>query len=283
MIDKGQMLSRHDFSKVNWGILAAAALLLTIGGTLLLLPLLSNMEESGVLTLLQTGAATILLGCILLALRHFLRPAFSYRLYEHGVRVVSSYNHKERFIPFEKITDIYRFRGIPLLGGLCGGLCEAMAFRTAADQPWCTVFSNVSHAWTLRDTIINQQIQLRGTMALNALYQGEVIDFRYQNCKARWLNLLLRGDLQRLQGQTLHLSAKTLSTPQGNIAIEQIHSQVTDAEQGKIHLLNDQGQTLVTLCYFSLLSADLFIALLEHMIANRIPAYRNPAVTQQAC
>ena len=35
MIDKGQMLSRHDFSKVNWGILAAAALLFSAGAALL--------------------------------------------------------------------------------------------------------------------------------------------------------------------------------------------------------------------------------------------------------
>ena len=94
MIDKGQMLSRHDFSKVNWGILTAAALLLTIGAALLLLPLLSNMDENAILTLLQTGAATIVLGCILLALRHYLRPAVTYRLYEHGVRVINQHSHK---------------------------------------------------------------------------------------------------------------------------------------------------------------------------------------------
>lgn len=62
MIDKGQMLSRHDFSKVNWGILAAAALLFSVGAALLVLPLLSSIDESEVITLLQAGAGTVLLG-----------------------------------------------------------------------------------------------------------------------------------------------------------------------------------------------------------------------------
>ncbi|SVK46295.1 Uncharacterised protein [Acinetobacter baumannii] len=44
MIDKGQMLSRHDFSKVNWGILAAAALLFSVGAALLVLPRVSGLE-----------------------------------------------------------------------------------------------------------------------------------------------------------------------------------------------------------------------------------------------
>lgn len=155
MIDKGQMLSRHDFSKVNWGILAAAALLFSVGAALLVLPLLSSIDESEVITLLQAGAGTILLGCTLLALRHYLRPTLTYRLYEHGVRVFDGHHHKERFIPFEKIGDIYRFRG----GQAFGGLFDVTAFRAGADQPWCTVFSNVAHSWRLADVIVDQQLQ----------------------------------------------------------------------------------------------------------------------------
>ncbi|CAI1843375.1 MULTISPECIES: hypothetical protein [Serratia] len=277
MIDKGQMLSRHDFSKVNWGILAAAALLLTLGAALLLLPLLSNMDENEVLTLLQTGAATILLGCILLALRHYLRPALTYRLYEQGVRVINPHSHKERFIPFEKIGDIYRFRG----GRLFGGVLDVMAFRASADQPWCPVFSNVSHSLRLADTIIAQQIQQRGPQALNALYQGEVLSFRYLSCGARWLTQLLPGHRKGQSPQTLSLSSTALITAQGPIPIEQIRELENNPQRGTIRLLDNQGNALFTIGYFSLLSADLFIALLEHMIYARITAYHNPAMTRQ--
>lgn len=278
MIDKGHLLSRHDFSKVNWGILAVAAVLLSIGGTLLLLSLLSGLEESSVLALLQIGAATISLGGIMLATRHFLRPTFTYRLYEHGVRVSHNRNHKERFIAFEKIADIYRFRSLPILGSLGG----VVAFRSEADQRWCTVFSNIAQAKMLRDTLINQHIRLRGAQALNAMYRGNSVDFRYLNGKMQWVSLLLRGNLYWARNQTLRLSAKSLCTPLREIAIAQIHSLENDSQKGRILLLDNQGQVLATLCYFSLLSADLFIALLEHMIASRIPAYHNPAMTRQS-
>ncbi|MFI8416649.1 hypothetical protein ACQKDS_09355 [Serratia sp. NPDC078593] len=276
MIDKGQLLSRHDFSKINWGILAVAAALLSIGGTLLLLSLLSGMEESRVLALLQIGAATISLGGIMLVTRHFLRPTLTYRLYEHGVRVSHNRNHKERFIAFEKIADIYRFRYLPILGSF-GGI---VAFRSEADQRWFTVFSNIAQAKMLRDTLLNQHIRLRGAQALNAMYQGNAVDFRYLNGKMQWVSLLLRGNLHQARSQTLRLSAKSLCTPQREIAIAQIHSLENDSQKGRILLLDNQGQVLATLCYFSLLSADLFIALLEHMIASRIPAYHNPAMTK---
>ncbi|WP_431225346.1 hypothetical protein ACQ86O_11715 [Serratia sp. L9] len=277
MIDKGQMLSRHDFSKVNWGILAVVALLFTLGAALLLLPLLSNMDESGVLTLLQTGTATILLGCILLALRHYLRPTLTYRLYEHGVRVLNHHDHKERFIAFEKIADIYHFRGCRIF---CG-MADNMAFRTAAEQPWHTIYSNISHSWQLIETIIHQQIQLRGPPALNSLYQGEVLSFSYLNSGPYWLGQWLLGKLQRLHTQTLRLSATTLSTSQVQVPIEQIHRLENNTQRGTIRLLDLQGKELFSIGYFSLFSADLFIALMEHMIYNRIPAYSNLAMTRQ--
>lgn len=277
MIDKGQMLSRHDFSKVNWGMLAAAVLLFTLGALLLLLPLLSNMDESGVLTFLQAGTATILLGCILLALRHCLRPTLTYRLYEHGVRVFNHRSHTERFITFEKIADIYHFQGCKMLGRLA----DSMAFRTAAEQPWCTIYSNVSHSWQLIETIIHQQILLRGPLALNALYQGKVLTFDYLNTKTDWLRQWRQGPLQGLQPQTLRLSATTLFTPQAQVPVEQIHRLESNTQRGIIRLLDVQGNELFSIGYFSLFSADLFIALMEHMIDNRIPAYRNPAMTRQ--
>lgn len=275
MIDKGQMLSRHDFSKVNWGILAAAALLFSVGAALLVLPLLSSIDENEIITLLQAGTGTILLGCTLLALRHYLRPTLTYRLYEHGVRVFDDHSHKERFIPFEKISDIYRFRG----GKVFGGLFDVTAFRTGADHSWYTVFSNVAHSWRLADVIVDQQLQQRGPLALNALYQGEVVPFHTVGGGARWLWRLLLGKRQDSPAETLRLSATLLTTQSGSVPIEQIRTLENHPQRG-IRLLDGQGNVLFAIRCDSLLSADLFIALLEHMIHNRIPAYQNPAMTR---
>ncbi|MBC3211341.1 hypothetical protein KGP17_20260 [Serratia sp. JSRIV001] len=271
MIDKGQMLSRHDFSKVNWGILAAVTLLFTLGAALLLMPLLSNMEDPHVLALLQAGAATILLGTTLLALRHYLRPMLTYRLYEHGVRVLDHHSHKERFIAFEKIADIYHSRGSRLLGGLN----DNMAFRTSEAGFWYSIKSNISHSRQLIETLIQQQIQQRGPLALNSLYQGEILTFGYLISGRGWL-----GSWQEKPTQTLRLSATTLSIAQAQVQIEKIHRLESNLQRGTLRLLDLQGNELFSLGYDSLFSADLFIALMEHMINNRIPAYNNPAMTR---
>ena len=60
--------------------------------------------------------------------------------------------------------------------------------------------------------------------------------------------------------------------------LEQIRAVENHPQRG-IRLL-DGGNVLFAINYDSLLSADLFIALLEHMIHNRIPAYHNPAMTR---
>lgn len=271
MIDKGQMLSRHDFSKVNWGILAAVALMFTLGAALLLMPLLSNMEDPHVLVLLQAGVAAILLGTLLLALRYYLRPMLTYSLYEHGVRVLDHRSHKERFIAFEKIADIYHSRGSRLLGGLN----DTMAFRTSEATLWYSIKSNISHSRQLIETLIQQQIQQRGPLALNALYQGEKLTFGYLHGSRGWF-----GSWQEKPTQTLRLSATTLSTAREQVQIEKVHRLENNTQHGTIRLLDLQGNELFSLGYYSLFSADLFIALMEHMINNRIIAYNNPAMTR---
>ena len=65
----------------------------------------------------------------------------------------------------------------------------------------------------------------------------------------------------------------------GNVPIEQIRTLENHPQRG-IRLLDGQGNLLFAINYDSLLSADLFIALLEHMIHNRITAYHNPAMTR---
>ena len=230
-----------------------------------MLPLLSSIDESEVITLLQAGAGTVLLGCTLLALRHYLRPALTYRLYEHGVRVFDGHHHKERFIPFEKIGDIYRFRG----GKAFGGLFDVTAFRAGADQPRCTVFSNVAHSWRLADVIVDQQLQQRGPLALNALYQGEVVPFHTVEGDARWLWQLLLGKRQGTPTETLRLSATLLATERKRAARADPCGGKPSAARHPF--ARRRGNVLFAINYDSLLSADLFIALLEHMITTASP------------
>lgn len=268
MIEKGQMLSQHDFSNINGWILTAAALLFVPGTLLLLIPLLGNLAENEALTLLQTGTTAILLGSMLLILRHFLHPTLTYRLYEHGVQVINQRTQQERFITFEKIADIYHFRGCRILGGLF----DRMAFRTATTQPWFTIYRNISHSRQLSAAIIHQQVQLRGPLALTRLYRGEMLAFTYITGR--------NGIYGKLPGRndTLQLSVNTLRTAQVQLPIELIHRLEKGGQHDTLRLFDLQGNELLSINYFSLCSADLFIALVEHMIENRIPAYSNPEI-----
>ncbi|MGN1788435.1 hypothetical protein ACKE2A_17985, partial [Yersinia enterocolitica] len=73
----------------------------------------------------------------------------------------------------------------------------------------------------------------------------------------------------------LSLSAHSLVTIKSTINIEDIQRIETlrEAHHDKIRLFDAKGNVLFSIDYSSLISADLFIALLEHMIQNRIPAY----------
>ncbi|MEW7000527.1 hypothetical protein M5585_09420 [Serratia ureilytica] len=232
MIDKGQMLSRHDFSKVNWGILAAAALLFSVGAALLVLPLLSSIDESEVITLLQAGAGTVLLGCTLLALRHYLRPTLTYRLYEHGVRVFDGHHHKERFIPFEKIGDIYRFRGGQALAGCLTSRRSAPArISPVYGFQQCRPFV-AAGGRDRRPTAA----AARAAGAECAL-SGETVSFHTVEGDARWLWQLLLGKRQGTPTETLRLSATLLTTERGNVPLEQIRAVENHPQRG-IRLLD---------------------------------------------
>lgn len=88
-----------------------------------------------------------------------------------------------------------------------------------------------------------------------------------------WLN-------NELVTQTLWLSATTLSTLQGQIPLEQIHTLEINPQRSIIRLLDIRSNELFSMDYFLLFSADLFITLMEHMIYHRIPGYSSPATTR---
>lgn len=110
-----------------------------------------------------------------------------------------------------------------------------------------------------------------------------MLTFCYLNNRTYWLGQWLCGKLQGLETQTLRLSATTLTTQLARVPFEQIHrlELENNTQRGIIRLLDLQGKELFSIGYFSLFSADLFIALMEHMIYNRIPAYSNPVMTRQ--
>jgi len=111
MINEGRLLSQHGFAKANsWITLVLSILLLVAGAVQLALLLTVDHSTNSLYSVFFTALLSIALGVVLIFLRRLIRPQQIYQLHENGILVISQEDKKNRFIPFERIMDIYRFR-----------------------------------------------------------------------------------------------------------------------------------------------------------------------------
>lgn len=276
MIDEGKILSRHELrnknSKLNIAVilfilvLSFLAIILSITTSIFLTP--------SILSILCVTIAGISLSTLLYS-RLYYSPMFTYFLYEKGVRVFNHHNGNVYFISFNKIEYIYKYH----TGINPNGHINAMAFRTSKNQPWNIIVNNIANAYPLINTIIHQQVMHVGLISLDTLSRGKTIIFDIVKNNDNCLKFLTFDfiKMKKIQMDTspLSLSAQSLITTKGTINVEDILRIETlrEARHDKIRLFDAKGNVLFSVDYSSLISADLFIALLEHMIQNRIPAY----------
>ncbi|EIC84403.1 DUF6585 family protein [Serratia sp. M24T3] len=270
MINEGRLLSRHGFAKANSWITLVLATLLMIAGAVQLVFLLT-LGKSGYFeqhAILMSTIFSISLGTILIILRQFIKPRQIFQLYENGVLVISKPDNKNKFIPFERISDIYRYR----TGKYTRKILNTMAFRESSEKPWYKISPNIAHADRLIEVIKNEQLLLRGPQALVTLAHDGEVGFSYINESKSRFRHFLRGNFLLMSEKKLRLSARTLDSDDGHhIPIEEVHFISGGSNSQTIKLLDMHGRSLFSVPYTSLFSADLFIALIEHMIQNRIP------------
>lgn len=276
MIDEGKILSRHELKNKS-SKLTISIIVFLLGLSLVTISLsltTSIFSTPSILSILCVAIAGILLS-LLLYLRQYDNPIFTYFLYEKGVRVFNHQSGNVYFISFNKIEYIYKFH----VGAKPNEKINAIAFRTSKLQPWNIVTNNIKNAYPLINTIIRQQVMNVGLTSLNQLSQGKTIVFDIVRKNDTWIESLIFNFIQmrKIQIDTipLSLSAHSLVTTKSTINIEDIQRIETlrEAHHDKIQLFDAEGNILFSIGYSSLISADLFIALLEHMIQNRIPAY----------
>ncbi|CNJ29225.1 hypothetical protein [Yersinia aldovae] len=280
MIDEGKILSRHEVRKEN-SMLTIFSIIFILAFSLVIIILAVTtplFSTPSVLSILCVAIAAITLSS-LLYLRLHSNPMFTYFLYEKGVRVFNHHNGKVYFIPFNKIRYIHKYH----LGINSDGKINAMAFRTSKAQPWNIIINNIKNAYPLMNTLIHQQVINVGVISLDSLSKGEPILFEVIKRNDNWLvKLMLHSVINIIKDSTLaietspiSLSAHCLATSEGIINMEDILYIETQREtyHDKIQLFDAKGKILFTIDYSALVSADLFIALVEHMIQNRIPAY----------
>ncbi|CAM3533385.1 hypothetical protein BS639_19505 [Rouxiella silvae] len=270
MINEGRLLSRHGFARINSWVTMVLATLLMVAGAVQLVILLTFGKSGyfGQHTILISTIFSISLGILLIILRQFIKPRQIFQLYENGVLVISKPDNKNKFIPFETINDIYRYR----TGKYTRKILNTMAFRESSDKPWYKISPNIAHADRLIEVIKNEQLLIRGPQALNTLAQGGAVGFSYLTESKSKIRRFLRGNFLMMNEKKLQLSARTLDSDDGqHIAIGEVHFISGGSNSQTIKLLDMHGRSLFSVAYTSLFSADLFIALIEHMIQNRIP------------
>ncbi|CFR18023.1 hypothetical protein [Yersinia kristensenii] len=276
MIDEGKILSRHELRSKN-SKLTVGIIVFILGLSFVIISLsitTSIFSTPSILSMLCVAIAGISLS-LLIHSGLYNNPIFTYFLYEKGIRVFNHDNGSVYFISFNKIEYIYKYH----TGINPNGKINTMAFRTSKNKPWNIIINNITNAYPLINTIIHQQIMQVGLISLNTLSRGKTIVFDIVRKNERWSRLRPFNihKMKKIQIDTipLSLSAHSLVTKKGTINIEDILRIETlrEARHDKIRLFDAKGNILFSIDYSSLISADLFIALLEHMIQNRIPAY----------
>ncbi len=276
MIDEGKKRRPHEFinknRKQNHNIII---FLLGLSFVIISVSLTTAIFSTpSILSILCVTIAGISLSLLLYS-RQYDNPIFTYFLYEKGVRVFNHHTGNVYFISFNKIEYIYKYHA----GINPNGKINAMAFRTSKNQHWNIIINNITNAYPLINTIIHQQVMNVGLTSLNGLSRGKTVVFDIVRGNDIWLKSLIFNfiKIKKIQIDTipLSLSAHSLMTTKGTINIEDIQRIETlrEAHHDKIRLFDAKGNVLFSIDYSSLISADLFIALLEHMIQNRIPAY----------
>ncbi|CNL62321.1 hypothetical protein [Yersinia aleksiciae] len=280
MIDEGKILSRHEFKNEKSKLTIFATI---ITSALIVLLITVSIKTSIFSTPFLIAILCLALLAILLILTFYFRSnsssVFTYFLYEKGVRVFNHYNGNVYFIPFNKIKYIHKYH----TGINSNGRINTMAFRTSKLQPWNIIVNNISNAYPLINTIIHQQVMHVGVVSLNTLSLGKSVVFDLIKKNDNWLNIpIVNGVLNIIKVKSIQmdtipltLSAHALMTTGGTIYIEDILRIEISREKryDKVRLFGAEGNLLFSLDYSALISADLFIALIEHMIQNRIPAY----------
>lgn len=268
MINEGRLLSQHGFAKANsWITLVLSTLLLVAGAVQLAFLLTVDHSGNNLYSVIFTALLSIALGVVLIFLRLLIRPQQIYQLHENGVLVISQEDKKNRFIPFERIMDIYRFR----TGKYTRRTLNTMLFREENSRTWHRITPNIANSERLIEIIKTEQLMFRGPWALTTLAQGGDIHFTSMTHSHCGLKRFFRAKLM-MNEKKIRLSALTLIPDEGKtVPIEDIQFISGGSNSPLIRLLDKHGRILFSIPYTSLSSADLFIALIEHMIQNRIP------------
>lgn len=270
MINEGRLLSQHGVARANSWVTMVIAAMLMVGGAIQFVfhLVLGRTDSDGLHIIMSSAIFSIGLGALLFLLRHYAKPEQIYQLYENGILVINERDQKNRFIPFDRIAEIYRYRA----GRYTRKIVDTMAFRAGNDKYWYKITPNIANAERLIEAIKNEQLMSHGPQALAVLASDGSFSFTYLAASTCNLQHFFSSNILMLNEKKLKLSARFVTSDEGLcIPVEDIQYISGGSHSQMVRLLDANGRILFSVLYTSLFNADLFIALIEHMIQNRIP------------
>lgn len=261
-ITPGRLLSRHGRTRAHRFVLVVALVFLVLG---ICLPLLltsgAHLAPEGRWLILGTAGFVFVIGVVLLGVWRAIQPSTVLDLHIHGIVVRYAGLRNAVFIPFMAMSDLYRYR----TGRRLGGVPNALAFRRSPDDAWIDVLDNRGGAFGLRGEIIEGQLRERGPLALRALEAGQAMTF-HSITDADRVTKRVMGGMLAVTASPLYLSSAGVEVDGRLIPIADIARLDEGGPNGSLRLLDTHGQTLWSVRYLSLFSADLFIVLMRTMI-----------------
>lgn len=269
--DLGPIISRHGRSRTAMVSLMAAIVVLLCSTTI---PLAlwngAHVDPANLPVMYGATAAMVALGLAMLLGWKLMGPKTLITLHANGVAVQRLRDGHTEHVPFADMMDVYRFR----TGGYAGGIVNALAFRRSPGEPWVDILENRRNAFALHAAILEGYTAARLPMALQAIQAGQAVRFHAMSTTSRRVKRLIGGML-KVDVHHVDLTAAGIDVHGKHVSLSAVE-RIDDANgTGTIRLVDGEGNLVYAFDYLALFSADLFLALISALLAQRAPAYRS--------
>lgn len=263
MKDLGNFIKRYGASK--WmSVLLLLPVILFLAGGVWLLWLRNNTAPENRQFLLVAAIVAIAAGILFLFLRRKKLAHEQFWLYEHGIKVTGGKNPPEDSLLFTEIGQVYRF-----VSGSQTSAPDNLAFRRDDKDSWKLITPKIAGSGELIKLFLEKHLEQQGREWTAQLEAGKRLYFAYLTETGKWnSSLLANGTRHRpldLPVKTLSLDKFTLHVEDNTYALNETATVQVNNWSDAVMLTDKSGKKIFSVPYLSLLNADLFIQLVNHL------------------
>lgn len=228
----------------------------------------SGWPFSPFILFVSTGGGLILLGVVAILLAQSVKAKYTFKLFENGI--TSKYKGKESYFAFNEIEDVYLFS---IGRSNYSGFLNSLAYRKTKQDDWIFISPLNSHSEKLISMFRQLHAKQRGDVLKEKIQHGGVVKFDYVSAKKVWLKRALSfriSDYLKIDSslKEFHLTNENINIDGKNITIAATDTINADSWIENIYLLDGNGNKKFALMFPSIVSADVFHAVLEDVVAR---------------